>query len=132
MGKGKEEVKVFLPDTNIFIQAFSGQKKENSFLQKAIKDNNLTISVVVIAEFLAKATEKSEQKFLMLLDSFNILPIDKEVAKVAAEYRRETIKTKRTHILDCFLAAQAKLNKLVLVTNDKSDFPMTDIKVTTP
>lgn len=54
------------------------------------------------------------------------------VAKVAAEYRKQSFKTKRVHLLDCFLAAQAKINKLTLVTNNRSDFPMTDIKVVTP
>jgi len=46
--------------------------------------------------------------------------------------RELDLKTKRVHLLDCFLAAQAKINKLTLVTHNKSDFPMKDIKVISP
>ena len=125
---------MYLPDTNIFIQAFKGSKKEKSFLEKAVKENQLYISPIVIAEFLAgpRETEKAKEKFYFLVNMFEVLPVDKEVARIAAGYRKESLKTKRVHLLDCFLAAQTKLKDLVLVTNNKSDFPMKDIKILAP
>ena len=123
---------MYLPDTNIFILGLRGHEPEASFLVKAISQNKLVISVVAMGEFLAKADGEIEVGFLRLLEKFRILSIDQDDAQIAAEYRKQGFKTKRVHLLDCFLAAQAKINHLTLVTNDKSDFPMRDIRIITP
>lgn len=123
---------MFLPDTNIFILGLKGNQPEATFLKKAVQSNKLCISVVVIGEFLSKAQGQAAEAFYMLVNTFKILPIDKEVARVAAELRRESFKKKRVHLLDCFLAAQAKLHNLTLVTNNKADFEMRDIKIIAP
>lgn len=122
----------YLPDTNIFIRAAKGYSPESEFLSKAVKKEQVVISAIVAAEFLAKANAVEQQAFEELLSKFMILGIDLGVVKMAAEYRRRSLKLKRVHLLDCFLAAQAKLNHLTLVTGDKTDFPMKDIKVITP
>lgn len=122
----------YLPDTNIFIRAAKGYFPEAEFLSKAIKDKQIMISSIVIGEFLAKAGVKEEKTFENLLSGFSILIVDLEVARIAAKYRKRSLKTKRVYMLDCFLAAQAKLNNLILVTNNKADFPMKDIKIIAP
>lgn len=122
----------YLPDTNVFIKASKGYSTESTFLEKIIKRRQIIISSVVAAEFLAKASTQEQRAFENLLSEFVSLNIDIEVAKIAAEYRRQSFKTKRVHLLDCFLAAQAKLHNLTLVTNNKADFPMRDIKVAAP
>ncbi len=123
---------MFLPDTNIFILGLKGNHPEATFLKKAIQNNRLCISVVIIGEFLSKAQEQDAETFHMLVNMFEVLPVDKEVARVAAELRKESSKKKRIHLLDCFLAAQAKLNNLTLVTNNKADFGVKDIKIIAP
>ena len=122
----------YLPDTNILIRAAKGCSPESEFLNKIVKKRQIMISTIVVGEFLAKATDLEEGMFKSLLAELTIIPIDLEVAKVAAVYRRESLKTKRGQMLDCFLAAQAKVHKLTLVTNNKSDFPMKDVKIITP
>lgn len=122
----------YLPDTNIFIKAAKGYAPEAQFLSKAIKKGQIIISVIVTAEFLAKADTLEQQAFEELLLKFAVLGIDLEVTRMAAEYRRISLKQKRVHLLDCFLAAQAKLHHLTLVTGNKTDFPMKDIKVISP
>lgn len=122
----------YLPDTNIFIRAAKGYSPESEFLDKVIQKRQIMISSIIVGEFLAKSTAQEEKTFEDLLNTFTILSIDIEVARVAAKYRKESLKVKRVQMLDCFLAAQAKLNNLTLVTNDKSDFPMKDIKVISP
>lgn len=123
---------MYLPDTNVFILGLKGNKKEASFLAKAISKNKLFISVSVVAEFLAKAEGEGQESFLTLMGKFPVLDVDREVAQVAAQYRKQSLKTKKVFMLDCFLAAQAKLNYLTLVTNNKADFPMKDIRVIVP
>lgn len=122
----------YLPDTNIFIRAAKGYSPESEFLDKAIQKRQIMVSTIVVGEFLAKATTQEEKTFENLLNTFTILSIDAEAAKIAAKYRKESLKVKRGQMLDCFLAAQAKLHNLTLVTHNKSDFPMKDIEVITP
>lgn len=122
-----------LPDANIFIRALKGEEPEASFFSKLLNAGKIYISVVAASEFLVKAKEGEAEFFERLLAELPVLNIDLEVARVGAEYRKLLIKrTKRTILLDCFLAAQAKVHHLTLVTNNKGDFPMRDIKIITP
>jgi len=124
---------MFLPDTNIFIRAFHKKEAETTFLNKAITQNKLAISVVVIAEFFPRALPEELNAFYKLLDIFQIIEIDREIAEVAGQYRKDFVrKTKRIFVVDCFLAAQARVHNLILVTNNRPDFPMKDIKIIPP
>lgn len=126
-------MKKFLPDSNIFIKASKGFEAELSFINKQIEENELIISVVVIGEFYTKATDTEKEMFDQLIARFGVLEINEEVAKLAGDYRKEFLrKSKKVYLIDCFLAAQAKLHNLILVTNNKADFPMEDIKIITP
>ena len=123
---------MYIPDSNIFILGFAGSKREKEILSQVVDRGELVLSVITVAEVLAKATSEEEQIFRDLMSRFPVLAVDMEVSEVAAEYRKQSFKTKKVHLIDCFLAAQAKLNKLTLVTNNKADFPMKDIKIITP
>ena len=123
---------MFLLDTNIIIRGFIGEEPSKSFLEKVVGNKKLYLSVVVVGEFLSQASKQEKDQFQKLLDNFPILLVDLETAKVAANYRKKFLKTRRIQLLDYFLAAQAKLNKLTLVTNNKSDFPMKDINIVIP
>lgn len=123
---------MYLLDTNIIIRGLVGEEPSKSFFEKAIEKKQLYLSVVTVGEFLSKATEKEEVQFQKLLESFPIIDVNLDVAVLAAKYRKEFLKTRRTQLLDYFLAAQAKLNHLTLVTNNTADFPMKDIKIIAP
>lgn len=123
---------MILADTNVLIQAILGEEPDKSYLDKAIKNRDLIFSVISVSEFLAQASTKEERIIEELISTFPVLLIDLETAKIASKYRKQFLKTKRAHLLDCFLAAQAKLNGLTLVTHNKSDFPMQDIKIISP
>lgn len=123
---------MYLLDTNVLILAIKAQEPDKSFLKRVIAKKQLYLSVVSIGEFLSQASEEEDKKFHELISKFPILSIDIEVAKTAASYRKNFLKKRRIQLLDFFLAAQAKLNHLTLVTNNKVDFPMKDIKVISP
>lgn len=124
---------MYLPDTNIFILALKSKQPDASFLQKAISQKELVISTIVVGEFYSQNSEEDGKKFESILKYFQILSVDENTAKLAGEYRKQFLrKSKRIFLLDCFLAAQAKLNDLTLVTHNKTDFPMKDIKVISP
>ena len=124
---------MYLLDSNIVIRAFQGYKKEAEFLRDHIKDSSIVISVIMVAEFLVKATDEQRVLFDSLVRQFGSVAIDEEVARLAGEYRKSFLsKTKKVFLTDCFLAAQAKVHKLILVTNNKTDFPMKDIEIISP
>lgn len=125
---------MYLPDSNIFIRGVNrGARVETKFLQRNVLDKKIAISVIVVAEFLVKAEEEEIEVFNKLLKQFSSISIDEEIARVAGEYRKQFLrKINQRFLLDCFLAAQAKLNNFTLVTNNLSDFPMKDISIISP
>lgn len=123
---------MYLPDTNVLILAAKAQEPDKGFIEKALAKKEIYLSVIVISEFLSRASNEEEIKFNVLIAIFPILTIELEAAKQAAEYRKRFLKTRRGQLLDYLLAAQAKLNHLTLVTNNVADFPMRDIKIIAP
>lgn len=124
---------MYLPDTNVFIRGLHGKEPDASFLKRVIEKNHCLISAVVVAEFLVSADHKAEEVFRTFMSKLVILSVDTSTAEIAAAYRKELkTKTKRVIIVDCFLAAQAKQHNLTLVTNNRADFPMKDIRIIAP
>ncbi|MBI4991185.1 type II toxin-antitoxin system VapC family toxin [Candidatus Gottesmanbacteria bacterium] len=120
---------LFLPDTNVLIYGLAGHSLSAQFLREWIEQKTLTLSVVVVAEFLTQATTKEEKTFEALIDQFGSLPIDTTIARIAASYRKSFLKTGyKLKLPDCLIAATAKLHNAILVTFNTTDFPMKDIK----
>lgn len=121
----------YLPDTNIFILGLKNHSPESDILK--FSAHKMALSVVVIAEFYPKASSQDLKIFDVISGKLPILNIDFEIAKQAGLYRKSQFQKKRkSYLNDCFLAAQAKLNNLTIVTNNKSDFQFKDIKVVSP
>lgn len=121
-----------LIDTNVYIRALAGKTPDTALLKRAVLNKTVVLSPIVIAEFLARALKEEQEIFEEIIQSFPLLSIDEETARIAAAYRKASLQTSRTKLLDCFLAAQAKIHNAALVTNNRSDFPMRDIRVITP
>ena len=124
--------RMLLPDTNILIYAFSGLQPYANWLTKAIDERKLVLSAIVIAEFLSGATKKDEVSLKLLMDRFDILPIDGVIAQVAAEYKKKFYKkTKKVWLSDCLIAATCKVYGVTLATFDAKDYPFEDIDIKT-
>lgn len=121
-------MKLFLPDTNIFIYANKGEEPFASLISDWISQNSLAISSIVAAEFLSGGDDLERNKFQSLIDRFGTLPVDTTIAGIAADYKRKYAKVKPSLKLpDCLIAATAKLYNAQLITTNASDFPMSDI-----
>ncbi len=123
---------MYLVDTNVLILAINKKEPDYSFLQQIIMKNELHLSVVSVGEFLSRSTFEEEEELEKLIKNFPVLLVDLETARLAAEYRKKFLKKKRIQLLDYFIAAQAKLNNLILITRNIVDFPMKDIKIKMP
>src|SRR3989344_164969 len=99
-------MKLFLPDTNIFIYANKGEEPFANLMTSWISQNSLAISAIVAAEFLSGGDNLERNKFQALIDRFGTLPVDTTIAGIAAEYKREFSKTKPSlRLPDCLIAA---------------------------
>ncbi|RLC34267.1 hypothetical protein DRH14_03355 [Candidatus Shapirobacteria bacterium] len=119
-----------LLDTNFLIVALSGKKPYSEFLKKLIKTKQLVLSVIVVAEFLAGASDEEERAFNSLLRKFGAVPIDLEISQMAALYRKKYSKLKRkVYLPDCLIGATCRINGYELATFDRGGYPMKDLKM---
>lgn len=107
----------YLLDSVILIDHLNGRADSTDFL--AIHAKSSAISVITRAEVLVGYDAKHAGPVIKLLDAFENLPIDTEVAERAAALRREH----RWKLPDAFQAALAAVHKLELATRNTDDFP---------
>lgn len=123
----------YLLDTNILLEVFSGKAPSASLVKLWIEEGKIAISAVTVAEILSKASTEEKEKLGLLISKFGVLPVDRVIAEIAGQYRQDFArKEKRVYLLDCFIAATAKLFNLKLITRNLKDYPMTDIEVLSP
>ncbi|MCF8242498.1 MAG: PIN domain-containing protein [Melioribacteraceae bacterium] len=105
----------YLIDTVILIDHLNGIKKATEWLKK---NKNSFISPITRAELLVGAEETEKHSIKLLLDSFETLSINNEIADLAAELRKKH----RLKLPDAIQAAIAVINKVKLVTRNTKDF----------
>lgn len=121
-------MRLFLPDTNILIYAIKGEAPYAAKVLQWIEKKEILISAIVAAEFLSGGNEIERDKFQALIDKFGTAPVDTAIARIASEYKIKLARRKpKLRLPDSLIAATAKLYGATLVTEDKNDYPMTDI-----
>lgn len=132
MAKQRLEM-VILPDTNILIAYFLRKEPAASLVKEAIIRRKILFSVITVAEFLIKASLRETSTLNKILNEFGAVDINREIMNQAVAYRKQTErKTKKVYLLDCFLAATAKIHKAGIITEDTKDYPFNDIIIKTP
>ncbi|OGM26154.1 hypothetical protein A3D00_02935 [Candidatus Woesebacteria bacterium RIFCSPHIGHO2_02_FULL_38_9] len=123
----------YLLDTNIIIESFRGYEPVSSKVSEWVTNGKIAISAITLAEFLSKASKEEEEKINLLISKFGVLPINQTLAEIAGKYRKEFVeKKKKVYLMDCLIAATAKLYNLKLITRNVKDYPMKDIEVINP
>jgi hypothetical protein len=105
----------YLIDTVIIIDHLNGITKATQWLNK---NKDSYISPITRAEVLTGAEEKEKHSIKILLDSFETLAINNEVADLAAELRKKH----RLKLPDALQAALAVIYKVELATRNTKDF----------
>ncbi|MDP3982613.1 MAG: PIN domain-containing protein [bacterium] len=124
---------MYLIDTNILIYAFLKKEPYSSLFIEWVGKKQLVLSIIPVCEFLVGASRQDAVRLDVLIENIGIQDIDYLVAKQAAEYRKQyKRKIKALYLLDCLLAATAKVYGHTLVTKNSKDFPMRDIKIINP
>lgn len=124
---------MILPDTNVLIAYFAKREPLVFLLDKAILNKKIVLSIIVVAEFLVKANEIDAVVFRQLIGQIGIKEITREIMEQAIIFRKQSLqKSKRIHLLDCFIAATAKVHKATLLTFDRHDYPFRNLSVKQP
>lgn len=108
---------IYLLDSVILIDHFNNIAAATAFLREHRADS--AISAITRAEVLTGFDEAQRALPARLLDGFPCLPLDKSVADLAAQLRREH----RWKLPDAIQAAVARHHGLKLVTRNTKDFP---------
>jgi predicted nucleic acid-binding protein len=109
-------------ESDILIDFLKGIEGARNVLEKAADAGVIRVSAVSAAELAASSTDVKVDTARELLDSFGILPVDKEVAILAGLYRTHGPGSKYK-LCDCLVAATCEQLGAVLLTKDRSRYP---------
>ena len=113
-------------DSNIIIY-LSKKEIPYSYIDQFDEHN---ISVITYMEILGhRFRDKREEKFIQeLLELFNMLYIDRQIADKVIEIRKK----ERIKLPDAIIAATAISNELSLITRNINDFKKIEVSISNP
>lgn len=120
-------MKSIIVDTDILIDFLRGKREAQDFLLSSIEDAIIYCPVITIAEISAGMKSHEREKTTELIDSLNIVDVNREIAEKAGEYKRDE-KRQSLELDDCLIAATAFVKKATLATGNGKHYPMSDIK----
>ncbi|MBM4140148.1 MAG: type II toxin-antitoxin system VapC family toxin [Nitrospira sp.] len=120
-------MKNVLVDTDILIDFLRGKEKAKAFLYSLVKEPVVYISASTIAELHAGMKEHEREQTEDLVDSLNMVDVNREIVEKAGQYKR-TLKTQALELDDCIIAATAFVKQAVLATGNIKHYPMHDIE----
>lgn len=120
-----------LLDTDILIDFFRNQRYAKDLLTEFLLKGNLHVSILSIAELRTGLT--SQQAGFLLPKLYKIaviINLSLEIAELAGKFRFE-YKSRGISLptVDTLIAATAIVENCQLVTNNKKDFPMKELKL---
>lgn len=118
-----------LIDTDILINFLRGREKARVYLSSLINETTVYCSVITVAEIFAGMQEHEREATAGLIDSLNIINVNREIAEKAGRYK-SSHKSHSLELDDCIIAASAFVKNAVLATGNEKHYPMKDIQKT--
>jgi tRNA(fMet)-specific endonuclease VapC len=122
-------MKNILIDSDILIDFLRGKVTAREFLLSVAEENTLYCSVITVAEIYAGMREEEKEQTDDLLNSLNIVEVNRAIAEKAGRYKQQ-IRRQTLELDDCMIAASAFCLKALLVTSNGKHYPMSDIEKT--
>ena len=124
----------YLVDTSVLIDYSKFYEPARNWLQRVIdSDDDVGTCSVIVAEFMSGIRPQDREDWDEVLANMAYWDIAYETATQAGYYRyvlaRQGIQLQTP---DALIAAVAKEQSAILVTNNARDFPMTDIDLLVP
>ncbi|HEY4491678.1 MAG TPA: type II toxin-antitoxin system VapC family toxin [Acidobacteriota bacterium] len=119
-----------LLDSDILIWILRGKQQAVDFVLDLLKNEVPAISALACYEVWAGARTSEEKVISDFLSSFEVFPVNQEIARQGAQYYRSfRSKGVTLSMADALIAGTARAHGLILVTQNSRDFPMTDIEI---
>lgn len=120
----------FLLDTDVLVDLFNDQQYAKQLMPALVFKGSFYISTITIAELRAGFTHEQADFFLpKLYDFAAVLDLNRKMAELGGQFRFDYGKKgKILSITDALIAATAILQNCQLVTRNKKDYPMPEIK----
>jgi predicted nucleic acid-binding protein len=120
---------IYLLDTSLIIDVLNQKRGRTQLLASAVESGDtLACSAVTLTEIYAGIRPKEFQFTERFLDGLEHYALDSQLARDAGLLKNEWAKKGRTlGILDLIIAATALAHNLVLMTDNRKDFPMTQL-----
>jgi len=121
----------YLVDTNILIHAIRQKKGRWELLQGLVEaGGSLACSVLTVGELYAGMKPHERARTEELLDGFERHEVTEEIARYAGLLKNEwTLKGFTFTLVDMMIAATAIAHDLTLITENRRDFPMAELKL---
>lgn len=125
MAHSRSVVKGCLVDSDVLIDALNNHEAAHNLLEHLVAKHNPYMSFVSRIEVLSGARDRVLESTVRVLDSFEMLSLDRYVADRAATLVRTFRKSHSgINLADYLIAATAMEYNLELVTNNVKHFPM--------
>ena len=109
-------------ESDVIIDFLSGVGEAKSALESIWEEGLIRVSAVSATEVMAAAREGWGGPATKLIESFGIVPVDKEVALLAGRYLSDNPGNK-LELGDCIVAATCHKLAAVLVTRGRRRYP---------
>jgi len=112
-----------LIDSDVLIEYLRGSEPATLFLETL--ERRPATSVICMAELLAGVRNEPEREAIeCFLQTFEILPVDENIARLGGHYRKTYTKSHNTGLADALIAATATHYNLQLATFNTRHYPM--------
>ena len=122
---------IYLLDTSVVIDALNQRRGRWQLLKGLVESGEtLACSVMTVTEIYAGLHPPESAMTESFLDELEHYPVDRELGRYAGLLKNEWAKQGRTlSIPDVIIAATALAYKLVLMTDNRKDFPMSQLAI---
>lgn len=121
---------IVLLDTTVLIHVLRNRKSHIDQIAAMVQSNHLLVtSAMNLAEVYAGVRRGEEAKTEGFLSSLEVYPITPEIARLGGDLKRAWALQGRTlELPDTLIAATALEHGLTLMTDNRKDFPMPELR----
>jgi predicted nucleic acid-binding protein len=121
----------YLLDTNVLVLAIRGRERGLRLLRELAGGGaKMGCSVITVGEIYAGMRPHEAGRTAELLEQLDTYPVTVEIARHAGAVKNEwKVKGYTLTLADALIAATAEAHGMVLVTDNRKDFPMAGLRI---
>ena len=120
----------FFLDSDVIIELFNGNQATYRLIDKIKIKEPPSCSSLTLVEVKRGVKEHEKEIVDRFFDDLHIYPVDRVIAQKASDFCRGWRKKgKILQLVDACIAATCIINRFTLVTYNKRDYPMDELKI---